>query len=119
MIKVGKTLTASAALAWLFLSSTPLSAADMSTSALNGDTYNCPAVAPEDPDALAEYEAYGCADYNLKTGAVGETAAPAEGVVTDPGAGEAVPPPDGGVTPPQDDGGGVCHPSTAPRVRLT
>jgi len=86
----------------------------MSESALNGDTYQCPEVAPEDPDALAEYEAYACAAYKLETGSTSEPAVapadeqlPAAAVVN-----EAIPPVDGGGPP--DDGGGTTPPVDCP-----
>ena len=121
MNRVGKTIAASAALAWLLLSTTQLSAADMSESALNGDTYQCPEVAPEDPDALAEYEAYACAAYNVETGSIGEPAvAPAdEQLPAATVANEAIPPVDGAGPPvdgagPPDDGGETTPPVDCP-----
>lgn len=110
-MRVGKTFATSAALAWLFVSVAPLGAADISERALNGDSYQCPQVAPEEPDALAEYQIHACADYNMETGAIGDV--PVDDADQLPEASSAIgvtPPDGGGVTPPVDDGGGVTPP---------
>lgn len=107
-MRVGKTFATTTTLAWLLMSVTPLSAADISERALNGDSYQCPQVAPEEPDALAEYQSHACSDYNMETGAIGDDSNP-------PVDGTGVTPPDGGgVTPPVDNGGGVTPPDNCP-----
>lgn len=106
-MRVGKTFAASATLAWLFVLATPLSAADISERALSGESYQCPRVAPEEPEALADYEKHACADYNMETGAIGDVPAD-DGTVINSVEGDPIPlPVDGtGVTPPDNGGGG-------------
>ena len=106
-MRVGRTFAASATLAWLLASVAPLSAADMSESAMSGESYQCPEVAPEEPQALADYESYSCADYNMETGAIGDAPADEESVINSV-EGDPIPIPlDGtGVTPLDTGGGG-------------
>ena len=105
-MRVGRTFAASATLAWLLASVAPLSAADMSESALSGESYQCPGVAPEEPQALADYESYSCADYNMETGAIGDAPADEESVINSV-EGDPLPLPlDGSGVTPLDNGGG-------------
>jgi len=109
-MRIGKTFAASATLAWLLVSTAPLSAADISESALGGESYQCPRVAPEEPQALADYESYACADYNMETGAIGDVPADEEGVINSV-EGDPIPLPlDGTGVTPLDNGGGSNPP---------
>ena len=112
MKRVDRAFAASAALGWLLVSAAPLSAADISESALSGESYQCPRVAPEEPQALADYESYACADYNIETGAIGDVSAdgteqlPEDGSVITSVEGDPIPLPLDGTDVISDNGGG-------------